>query len=531
MAKAKLQTAIVCLLLFMSSYAAAQSILNRTVPLQVMNQRLGSVLELLSNKGNFYFSYNSNIIKKDSLVTLSASNKTVKEILDLLLPDNYEFRESGNYIIIRKAPIKLALVTNKVVTEDKYYVVSGYVLDDITGHWIKNASIYEKRLLVSALTNDTGYFKIRLKSKIPTAALTVSKEFYEDTTVIIEPKYNQQITVTLLPLPAPDVTIVKPEDYFVPDSLRVRITTPSGSTEYTYVRTDSANVEKTRMGKFLLSSAQRLQSVNLRKFFTDRPFQLSLTPGLSTHGKLSGQVINNFSLNVFGGYSGGVNGLELGGLFNIDRKKVQYAQVAGLFNIVGGATTGLQIAGLNNTVLDAVEGLQIAGINNMAKDHMYGMQLGGIYNHVSGSVKGLQLAGIANFAKDKVAGSQISGVANISNRTMEGVQISGVFNYAKRLKGVQIGLINVADSSAGYSLGLINVVLKGYHKISFSTNELLNTNVAFKTGNSKLYSILLAGMNISAAEKIYSFGYGIGSEGRLGRTFSLNSELTSQYLY
>ncbi|MBD0287324.1 MAG: hypothetical protein ICV79_18145, partial [Flavisolibacter sp.] len=290
MAKAKLQTAIVCLLLFMSSYAAAQSILNRTVPLQVTNQRLGSVLEILSNKGNFYFSYNSNIIKKDSLVTLSASNKTVKEILDLLLPDNYEFRESGNYIIIRKAPIKLALVTNKVVTEDKYYVVSGYVLDDATGHWIKNASIYEKRLLVSALTNDTGHFKIRLKSKVPIAALTVSKEFYEDATAIIEPKYNQQITVTLLPLPSPDITIIKPEDYFIPDSLRVRISTPSGNTEYTYVRTDSANVEKTRMGKFLLSSSKRLQSVNLRKFFTGRPFQLSLTPGLSTHGKLSGQV-------------------------------------------------------------------------------------------------------------------------------------------------------------------------------------------------------------------------------------------------
>jgi hypothetical protein len=59
------------------------------------------------------------------------------------------------------------------------------------------------------------------------------------------------------------------------------------------------------------------------------------------------------------------------------------------------------------------------------------------------------------------------------------VQIAGVFNYSKKLKGVQIGLINIADTSEGYSIGLINIVLKGYHKLSFSANEILNVNAAF----------------------------------------------------
>src|SRR4029079_11421067 len=124
--------------------SSAQNLLNKNVSLDVNRQRLDQVLEILSNKGNFYFSYNSNIIKKDSLVSFNASNKTVGQILDELLPDHYEFRESGNYIIIRKAPIKLTLVTNKAVTEDKFYTVSGYVMDDETGRWIQNASIYEK---------------------------------------------------------------------------------------------------------------------------------------------------------------------------------------------------------------------------------------------------------------------------------------------------------------------------------------------------------------------------------------------------
>ena len=159
----------------------AQVLLNKTIVIDVRQQRLDNVLEIISNKGNFYFSYSSSIIKKDSLVSLSGT-KTVKQILEQLFPDYYEFRESGNYIIIRKQPIKLTVVTNKAATDDKFYVVSGYVMDEHTAHWIENATVYEKSLLASTMTNANGYFKLKLKQKGRGASLTVSKEFYEDTT-------------------------------------------------------------------------------------------------------------------------------------------------------------------------------------------------------------------------------------------------------------------------------------------------------------------------------------------------------------
>lgn len=458
---------ITFLLFILFSNAAVSQNLNKTVSLEINNQRLDYVLEILSNKGNFYFSYNGNIIKRDSLVTLSASNKTIKQVLDMLLPDNYEFKETGNYIIIRKAPVTIKLVTNKATTEDKFYVVSGYVLDDNTGMHVQNASIYEKDLLVSALTNARGYFKLALKQKKKTAALTVSKEFYQDTTVYIEPGYNQQITVTIVPVSTGVVTIISPEDYFAPDQLKLRVQTDSTITEYTYTKTDSIKVERTAFGRLFLSSKQHIQSLNLRKFFTSRPFQLSLTPGLGTHGKLSAQVINNFSFNVFGGYNGGVNGLELGGLFNIDKKNVQYVQIAGLTNLVGGKVKGLQIAGIGNTVLDS----------------------------------------------------------------MSGVQIAGVFNYAKRMKGVQIGLINISDTLDGIGIGLINIVLKGYHKLSVYADEVVYLNGAFKTGSGKLYNILQAGINPQQGQKVFTFGYGLGSEIKLGKMFTINPELSAQHLY
>ena len=236
---------------------------------------------------------------------------------------------------------------------------------------------------------------------------------------------------------------------------------------------------------------------------------------------------------MFGGYTAGTNGLEIGGLFNIDKKNVQYVQAAGLFNAVGGQVKGLQVAGINNTVLDSVKGVQASGIGNLVKGNMTGLQIGGIYNHVTDSVKGVQAAGIGNFARRKVSGMQIAGIMNFSNKSTDGVQIAGVINYSKRLRGVQIGLINIADTSSGYSIGLINIILKGYHKLSISSNDVMAINAAFKTGNSKLYSILLAGLSSGIDSKIYSFGYGLGSEIPLTKQkiFSLNPELTVQHLY
>ena len=518
---------------FINASTNSQAILQKNISLDINNQRLDNVLEILSNKGNFYFSYNSSIVKKDSLVSFRASNKTVKEILSLLFNTTYEFRESGNYIIIRKAPIRMTLVTQKAVTEERIYSVSGYVYDEQSGAAINEASIYEKTILASALTNTDGFFKIKLKSgKTSTAELTVSKEFYEDTTIKIQPRYNQEVSITMMPIELPGSTeVISPEDYLTPDSLQV--TTDTTVADQSPVITDSIKVQQTGVGRFLLSGKQKVQSLNLKNFFTTRPFQISLVPGVSTQGQLNSQVINNFSLNIFGGYTAGTNGFEIGGLFNIDQKDVKYFQAAGLFNSVGGEVKGFQAAGINNLVQDNVTGMQAAGINNFVTGKMSGFQVSGIYNHVSDSVKGAQIAGIGNFSKEKVSGVQISGVSNISNREMNGVQIAGVINYAKKLRGVQIGLINIADTSAGYSIGLINIIIKGYHKLSFSFNEIQNFNAAFKTGNSKLYSILGAGLNASDSNKVYSFGYGLGSELSLNKkkTLSINPELSCQYLY
>ncbi len=522
---------ILCFLLFfcMRPAHAQQSLLNKKISVSVKEKKLVEVLQQLSHDGDFYFSYDSKIISSDTIVSLQISNGTIREALDKLFGNSLDYKESGRYIILRK---RLPAAASGTVANAVYYI-KGMVKDRSTGIGIANASVYEKTKLAATLTNEDGSFVLKLKTKSARPVISFSRQHYLDTSLFISLPVNGAVTVRLQSLRLPfidtgTITILSPSDALpvvIPDSTFILTKTSVQSINTTKM------VERTRTGKFLLSAKQKVQSLNLSRFYTTRVYQLSLTPGISTHGRLSPQVENVVSINAIGGYTGGVRAFEAGGVFNINRRDVRYVQAAGVLNVVGGKVTGAQVAGVYNHVLGSVNGMQAAGIGNYVNGNMKGAQVAGIYNQVRDSISGLQVAGISNFGGSKVRGLQVSGIGNVAAQTVNGAQVAGIFNFAKKLNGVQIGLVNIADSSNGYSIGLINIVKHGYHQIAVSANEFCNANVAFKTGNRKLYSMLLAGYNFNQNQKLFTYGYGIGTSLKVSASLRLQPELSAQYVY
>jgi len=479
----------VLLLCTFIAYSASAQYLNRKVSLSQHHQPLVKVLDELSRQGGFIFSYNSDLIAKDSIVSMQVSNKTVKQVLNQLFGSAFEYRQKKNYVIIQP------------VSE---WEVAGYVLDRNTGKRLSDVSVYEPRRLVASLTNDDGYFRLKLHNTDAPQYITVRKMSYGDTSVVVHPGEGREL---LIPISTVDYSL---------DSITV---------------TNHKRMEDTWFGKAFLSSKEKIQSVNLAGFFVDKPYQVSVVPGIGTHGRMSSQVENRVSFNILGGYTAGVSGVELGGMFNLVKNNVEGVQVAGLFNVAGGKVTGLQASGLYNQCLDSLKGVQLAGLANLSGGSVEGVQAAGLYNHAAGDVASGQIGGVLNVAGGAVEGFQIGGVANITSKDIEGIQIAGVFNYARRLKGMQIGLINYADSSSGVSLGLINIVPHGYHKLSLYTNELIQVNAAFKSGTKQLYTIWMGGFNPGDDKKVASFGYGLGMELSLGKWVSVNPELSAQHLY
>lgn len=422
----------------------AQGKLDKKISISIRQKPLSQALTEIGRKGGFVFSYNTTILNGDGVVDVRAGEMSIRQILDRLLGGNYEYVENGKYVIILQRPN-----APPNVPPVRLYTISGYVKDEATRAKMENVSVYESDQLVSTLTDTNGFFRLRLKEKYTHAMLVISKQFYRDTVLFIRPGYDQQLTI---PITREKISDLAP---FVV----------------------SNRVEKTWLGKFFLSSRAIVQSLNLMNFFADKPIQCSLIPGLGTHGRMGSQVVNKFSCNVIGGYTAGMNGLELAGVFNIDRKAVRYVQAAGVFNVVGGQVHGVQLAGVHNHDLDSVHGVQAAGVSNVVKGEM------------------------------------------------RGLQVSGVVNYAKRLKGVQIGLVNIADTSSGFMIGLVNIVKNGIHEFTLSSNEMLPLNISYKTGSRKMYSILQLGFDPAGNEKAYAYGIGIGNELGLSSRLALNTEL------
>jgi len=497
---------ILLLLLTSNIRLSAQSYLMKEVSIkEIKQQPIASILNKISSKQDFYFAYNNRIIPADSLVSVSGFHGTIFTFLEQLLGGNYEFKEVPGYIVLTFAPDKLNITADIIKDQGTQIVIKGYVRDVYDNKGIIRASVYEKNLLISTITNDRGYFELKLRNYNGSIKLTASKENYRDTSLYM-----------LADVIVSDKQINKNYNYY-PDN---------GSNK---------GIEHNRFARFFISSKQLVQDLNLGNFFATSPYQASLIPGLSTHGMYSSQVIDHFSLNLLGGYTAGINGVELAGVFNINRKSMRFLQVAGIFNFVGDSTKGIQMAGAYNNVLNNARGIQIGGLVNQTHTFSNGIQMAGLANFDK-TAKGLQVAGImnkyntdegatvaglTNIARDS-SGTQLAGFLNIGG-DVAGMQLSGFMNVAKKVKGPQVSFINIADSS-NYPIGIINFIKNGGKSIAVGTDENLYAHVDFRSGGNVLYSVLGIGYKSSSNKAKYLFDVGLGAHIVNSNKFFLNGE-------
>ena len=278
----------------------------------------------------------------------------------------------------------------------------------------------------------------------------------------------------------------------------------------------------------------------------EAPFQVTFIPPLGTNGLNAGNTINQFSLNILAGYAAGVDGVEIGGLVNINREMMNGVQFAGFTNITGGETTGLQFAGFGNINADRTDGLQFAGFSNINSGSLTGFQAAGFLNlarenskavqlagfsNLSHEIEGVQIAGFSNISSGSVNGVQIAGFTNIANGTVKGAQLAGFLNVARKVDGVQISVFNIADTvTNGIPIGFLSIVRNGYREFEVGISEGLNTYASFKIGVKQFYNIFSVGMQNLSNKFRWGFGYGVGTHLSDRENLKVNLELMSYHI-
>ena len=241
--------------------------------------------------------------------------------------------------------------------------------------------------------------------------------------------------------------------------------------------------------------------------------QVSFIYPVGTAGTNSVDYKNNFSFNIIGGLNGGVNGFEFGSVANINQGDVNGCQISGVCNVTSGNNRGGIVSGVCNMASGDSKGLLLSGVTNLTKGQSIGVAISGVAN-VSDSHNGLQLSTI-NFVKNNLYGSQI-----------------GVLNYAKKGKGIQIGVVNVCGADDDVlPIGLFNVVKNGYYAFEVSTNELFITSLSYKMGKEKFHTIFRAGIGEHNDKSVFSTGLGFGSIIPIKEKHKLNMELICDALH
>jgi hypothetical protein len=509
-------------------------ILDRHVSISFTNEKVSVILNRIGQQAGFSFSYNSSIISDDQVATITMADKSVREVLNELFRGSMNYKEKGNYLILTRV---VARQSKASVTP---LILSGYVENAFTRERIVDASIYEKKSVSAVLTDEFGFFRLRVDKRSDEPLLIfVSKKDYYDTTLLIAGETNQYFHVSLSPAAMPKTSpiqeVVQPVQQ--PDSASIVMDAE------TYADEGSAH-------EALVLPYESTPEVQNISDTLHRLMQFSLVPFIGTNGRMSGNVVNDYSVNLLGGYSMGTRYFELGGLFNIDRGNAAMLQIAGLanvngadmsgvqvggfFNLNGGKTNAVQVGGLSNVNFENTKGVVVAGLTNVNLASAQGVQVAGLVNFANGSSDGVQVAGLANVQIRDFYGPQIAGLTNITHGTVKGSQIAGLFNYGHKIYGTQIGFINRADSLTGIPIGFMSFVRHGYHKIELSADEVFYGNLAFRTGVRQFYNIIMAG--IKADDELYpdvawTFGYGVGTAPRLFKDWlSMNIDLTCQQL-
>ncbi|WP_313531574.1 hypothetical protein [Sphingobacterium multivorum] len=477
---------------------------------------VGEIFQLLKEKEDVLFSFNGNILQTDSVIHTKPFKGNLYDYLDGILGKEYSFKELGRHIIIQYTPQRMSVDFEVQTPTKNKVVITGYIKNIRTNRPISNASIFDRNALLSTLTDQNGYFELDVKKRSNLIAVNVSKEAFRDTSVMV-----------IFPIEA-RIGEKKTRDY-----------------GYFEGYEEDYGLYRSFWGRVFLSPAQKIQSMNLGGMFLYSPYQISMTPGLSTHGFIRSQIVNKFSINIIGGSTAGVKGMELGGVFNINQYDMQGMQMAGVFNAVGGNVRGVQLAGVGNRDFGGMTGLQMAGVFNGVGGNASGVQIAGVGNHVVGQVKGLQIAGVFNKA-DTVRGVQIAGVVNLTkdasgttqlasilnhSESTVGNQIAGLANKAKKVKGIQLaGIVNIADSS-DYPIGLLNFIKNGEKSLSVAINEDSYLGLQFRSGGRVLYSLLSINVALEGNRPDkYAFEAGLGAVVLNGAKFSLRTEITARNL-
>jgi len=192
--------------------------------------------------------------------------------------------------------------------------------------------------------------------------------------------------------------------------------------------------------------------------------------GAGAGGSMTG--LNIGGIGIGAGHS--VTGITIGGIGAGSGDNMTGINIGGIGIGAGHNVTGITIGGLGAGAGDNMTGINIAGLGLGAGKRLSGINLSGLAAGAGERMAGLTVCGLAAGAKE-INGLTLGGLA-VGGEILKGVHLAGgmvhvvkdgrligfagsPFNYIRGSQtGLSIGIVNYAFRVKGIQLGLINIV-------------------------------------------------------------------------
>jgi hypothetical protein len=175
-----------------SSALGQDQLLGKKITLERQHTTLYNALNLISEKADCFFVYDSKTVESDKRVKLEADNQPLKDVLEKLL-DNplLTFKVIDQHILIYPVTSEVQASAQVPVPETdtlKNIIIKGHIFDNQDKKPIPYASIGIQQENIGTITNADGFFIVKLPARFAGASLSVSHLGYQ----------NQQIPIRLL---------------------------------------------------------------------------------------------------------------------------------------------------------------------------------------------------------------------------------------------------------------------------------------------------------------------------------------------
>ncbi len=184
------------------------------VSIEAQRGSLYSILAKVSEQSGFLFVYDNKIIDNDKIINIRKTRSELFAFLRSLLPGKeIDFKIIGRHILIfestKKAPDVYVSSENPIATDTAFFLISGFVIDRMSGKRLPYASVGIAREGFGISTNLDGYFRLRVPNALSNESITIQHLGYQSKQLPVELLKGNTIDVFLEPsvIDLPEVVI------------------------------------------------------------------------------------------------------------------------------------------------------------------------------------------------------------------------------------------------------------------------------------------------------------------------------------